>query len=65
MMDIRLNSNDTPTEVHLTPQNQREAWDLGAIVAILLLRGVKHKVDHAGLDRLSLALPVLGPTTIV
>lgn len=60
-MDIRLNSNDSPTELHLTPENQSEAWDLGAIVAILLLRGIKHKVDNAGDDRLSLALPVLEP----
>ncbi len=54
-----MNSNDSPVQIHLTPENERDSWDLGAIAAILVLRGIKHRVDVVGDDSFpSLVLPL-------
>ncbi len=54
-----MNSDSSPVQINLTPENEQESWDLGAVAAILKLRGIKHRVMNAGDDRPSLVLPLV------
>lgn len=43
-MEVKLNVIDQPTQLTVESANESEAYDIGAVAAILMLNGIEHTI---------------------